>query len=202
MPPLFYSTELVDLARDASLAMLQHSPGAEPKFRAYIASLRAESSPYPKAILPAYFVTDVDPRAEDGYISAAIAHAAFILELALPTDVIDTFTAAARRERRCSSDERAAVVAARKAHVVWSLSSAPQAVAAYTVTTFPLTFPASAIEVWWPLIRPSETPVLRLQVDGSWQELNADNHARYAADADSLASPAAPMYGSLLAKRA
>jgi len=202
MATLSYSPELVALARDASLAVLQHSPDAEPKFRAYIASLRAESAPYPKAILPAYFVTGVDPRAEDGYIAAAIAHAAFILELALPMDVIDTFTAATRRERRCSASERAAIVASRKAHVVWSLSSIPEAVPSYTVTTFPATFPAAAIEVWWPLIRPSETPVLRLQLDGSWQEINADNIAQNAADAASVASPAAPVRGSLLAKRA
>jgi hypothetical protein len=202
MPALAYSSELVDLARTASLAVLQRASDAEPLFRAYIAALRAESEPYPKAILPAYFVTGVDPRAEDGYIAAAIAHAAFILELALPTDVIDTFTIAARHERRCSAKELAVIIATGSAHVVWSLNGVGASDPVYTVTTFPAAFPANAIEVWWPLIRPCEAPVLRLLPDGSWQELNADCYVRASALGRAPTDSALPSHTHRLAKSA
>lgn len=168
--PVSYSDQLVALARDASMACLTDRSNADALWHAYIAALRAESAPFPKAILPAYFVSSAAPRDEEGFVAAAIAHAAFILELDLPVDVIDAFTLAHRGERSLTGDQLDALIAAKQEHVIWSALAWIEAEPFFRVVTFPLSFDTNVLEVWWPALRPTTHPALVHLPDGSWQE--------------------------------
>jgi len=94
----------------------------------------------------------------------------------MPIEVIENFTNAARNEKvLCTDAMLESIIKLTHHHVIWSNTGWVDGLPRYRVTTFPKIFTASAIEVWWPLIRPQETPVLTLLPDGSWQDHSAES---------------------------
>ncbi len=169
MTSLSYSPELVTLARAASLAFHLRAADADSKMQSYVDQLRDESAVYAKALLPHYFHASNDPLAEEGYIAASMAHAAFIHNLDLPEAVIEAFAIAAHAECACTDSQLDALIAAGDNHVVWWNRGIQNGAPEYGVITFPASFPAEAIEVWWPLLRACEASVLSHTDDGSYQ---------------------------------
>ncbi len=167
-----YSAQLVEEARRVSMLVLFNHVQAQASLKAFVAKVRRESAPFPKVDLSVYYAAyDLDPTAAREFYAASIAGNARRYGLMMPQLVMAAFAMAEVTEQASVPGSTLdALIAAHDHHIIWKNGGWNGSEPTYLVTKFPMNFPPSAIEVWWPLIRYYDAPVITRLSDGSWQD--------------------------------